>query len=155
MPVTPLNLAQELTSIQITAGSLLKPELKKIDTVYMNRPQRKLYTQEDVVALLKRLGYPEPDFKALEDNIDLHPKLECTMERNSEGTLYGYLYHEDFAPIPYSRTEAGLKENLKKLMKDHQQHEGKHHPFWSRVNVDELEIEMSYERTGFVSRKAF
>ncbi len=67
-----------------------------------------------------------------------------------DGMLWGIVENKgNFIPTPYGNTVADLQQNLKQLIKDYQQHEGKTDKFWSKVDIDHLDIELSYDLKAF------
>ncbi len=67
-----------------------------------------------------------------------------------DGMLWGIVENKgNFIPTPYGNTVADLQQNLKQLIKDYQQHEGKTDKFWSKVDTDHMDIELSYDLKAF------
>jgi hypothetical protein len=67
-----------------------------------------------------------------------------------DGTLWGIVEDKgNFIPTPYGDSIDELKQNLKHLIKDYQQHEGKTDKFWSKVDTDTMDIEISYDLQAF------
>jgi hypothetical protein len=50
----------------------------------------------------------------------------------------------NFIPTPYGSTKEELISNLKELIEDYQQNEGKQDKFWSNIDTDKLMVLMSY-----------
>lgn len=77
------------------------------------------------------------------------PKIEVIVEVK-DGMLWGIVEGKgDFIPTPYGETVTGLKQNLKELVSDYQQNEGKKDKFWSKVDADKMDIEISYDLQAF------
>lgn len=79
----------------------------------------------------------------------IQPKIEVIVEVR-DGMLWGIVENKgNFIPTPYGKTVDDLKQNLKQLVKDHQQNEGKKDKFWSKVNADNMDIYLSYDLQAF------
>ena len=77
------------------------------------------------------------------------PKIEIIVEVRDE-MLWGIVEGKgDFIPTPYGETVTGLKQNLKELVSDYQQNEGKKDKFWSKVDANNMDIEISYDLQAF------
>lgn len=48
---------------------------------------------------------------------------------------------ENFLPVSVADTVPELVENIKGLLQDWQEHEGKEDPVWSKVNFSEVDFE--------------
>lgn len=76
-------------------------------------------------------------------------KVEVIVEVK-DGMLWGIVENKgNFIPTPYGHTINELKQNLKELIKDYQQNEGKSDKFWSKVNAENIDIEISYDLQAF------
>ncbi len=77
------------------------------------------------------------------------PKIEVIIEVK-DGMLWGIVEGKgDFIPTPYGKTVTDLKQNLKALVLDYQQNEGKKDKFWSKVDANNMDIEISYDLQAF------
>lgn len=77
------------------------------------------------------------------------PKIEVIVEVK-EGILWGIVENKgNFIPTPYGKTIHELEQNLKQLINDYQQHEGKTDKFWSKVDTGNMDIELSYDLQAF------
>jgi hypothetical protein len=62
----------------------------------------------------------------------------------SENVLYGRIEgNQYFSPVTAADTEKEVLENLKMLIKDYQEHEGKEDGFWVRVDVETATLKLS------------
>ncbi len=76
-------------------------------------------------------------------------KIEVIVEVK-DGILWGIVENKgNFTPAPYGETVNDLKKSLKQLVKDYQQNEGKKDKFWSKVNAENMDIEISYDLQAF------
>ena len=67
-----------------------------------------------------------------------------------DGVLWGIVEGKgNFIPTPYGQNVDELTQNFKDLVKDYQQHEGKKDKFWSKVDVDNVNIDFSYDLQAF------
>jgi len=78
-----------------------------------------------------------------------NPKIEVTIEVN-DGLLWGIVENKgNFVPTPYGKTKDEVIKNLKQLIKDYQKSEGKNHKFWSKVDADNMQVELYYDLQAF------
>ena len=76
-------------------------------------------------------------------------KLELVIEKN-DGVLWGIIEGKgNFTPTPYGRTKDEVIANLKELITDYQSNEGISDEFWTRVDVENLELEISFNLQAF------
>ena len=77
------------------------------------------------------------------------PKIEVIIEAK-DGLLWGIVENKgNFVPTPYGKTKDEVISNLKELITDYQQNEGKKDRFWSKVNVDNMAVELYYDLQAF------
>jgi hypothetical protein len=75
--------------------------------------------------------------------------IEIIIEK-SDGLLWGRVENRGkFMPTPFGKTKEALIENLKKLIYDYQQHEGKTDKAWSKIDIDNLDLEFHYDLQAF------
>ena len=78
-----------------------------------------------------------------------HNHIEVVIERKDE-LLWGIVENKgNFIATPYGKTKDEVITNLKELIRDYQQNEGKKDKFWSKVDVDNMEVEISYDLQAF------
>lgn len=76
-------------------------------------------------------------------------KIEIIIEKK-DGWLWGIVENKsNFVATPYGKTKDGLINNLKELIKDYQQNEGKKDKYWSKVDVENMEVVISYDLQAF------
>ncbi len=76
-------------------------------------------------------------------------KIEVIIEKN-EGMLWGRVENKGkFLPTPFGKTKEALIENLKELIHDYQKHEGKSDKVWSKIEVNNLNLEFHYDLQAF------
>lgn len=76
-------------------------------------------------------------------------RIEIIIEKN-DGLLWGRVEGKGrFMPSPYGTTTAKVIENLKELLADYLKHEGKKDPFWSKVELKNLEFDFSYDLESY------
>lgn len=76
-------------------------------------------------------------------------KIEVIIE-NHDGLLWGIVENKgNFVATPYGKTKDEVITNLKELIKDYQQNEGKKDKFWSKADVDNMDVEISYDLQAF------
>ena len=77
------------------------------------------------------------------------PKIEVIFEAK-DGLLWGIVENKgNFVATPYGKTKDEVITNLKELITAYQQNEGKKDRFWSKVNVDNMEVELYYDLQAF------
>ena len=75
--------------------------------------------------------------------------VEVIIEKK-DGLLWGIVEGKgNFIPTPYGKTTDELIINLKELITDYQKNEGKTDKFWNKVNVDTMEVNISYDLQAF------
>ncbi len=76
-------------------------------------------------------------------------KIEVIIEKN-EGMLWGRVENKGkFLPTPFGKTKEALIENLKELIHDYQKHEGKSDKVWSKIEVNNVNLEFHYDLQAF------
>jgi len=75
-------------------------------------------------------------------NISMAEKLEIIIEHGDNEWWGRITSIENFLPVSVGNTVAELVENIRKLLQDWQQHEGKEDPVWSKVNFNEMEFDI-------------
>lgn len=76
-------------------------------------------------------------------------KIEVVIE-NHDGMLWGIVETKgNFVATPYGKTKDEVIANLKELITDYQQNEGKKDKFWSKVDVNNIDVELSYDLQAF------
>ena len=76
-------------------------------------------------------------------------KIEVIIEKK-DGILWGIVENKgNFVAAPYGKTKDELITNLKELIKDYQQNEGKKDKFWGKVDVENMDMEISYDLQAF------
>ncbi len=76
-------------------------------------------------------------------------RIEVIIEKN-DGLLWGRVEDKgNFMPTPYGTTTAKVIENLKELLTDYLKHEGKRDPYWSKVQLNNLEFDFSYDLESY------
>ncbi len=82
-------------------------------------------------------------------NTNIKTRVEVIIELK-KGILWGIVEGKgNFIPTPYGKNKDEVISNLKSLIKDYQQHEGKKDKFWSKVDVDKMNIEIRYDLQAF------
>ncbi len=77
------------------------------------------------------------------------PKIEVIIE-NKDGFLWGIIENKgNFVATPYGKSKDELITNLKELIKDYQQNEGKKDKSWNKIDVDNMDIGISYDLRAF------
>ena len=85
----------------------------------------------------------------MNSKIEIPQKIEVIVEVK-DGILWGIVENKgDFIPTPYGETVDDLKQNLKELVLDYQNNDGKKDKFWSKVDTENLDIEISYDLQAF------
>lgn len=85
----------------------------------------------------------------MNSKIEIPQKIEVIVEVK-DGILWGIVENKgNFIATPYGETVDDLKQNLKQLVLDYQDNEGKKDKFWSKVNIENLDIEISYDLQAF------
>ncbi|HEY1870018.1 MAG TPA: hypothetical protein VGG71_03115 [Chitinophagaceae bacterium] len=80
---------------------------------------------------------------------NIKAKIEIIIEKN-DGLLWGRVENKGrFMPTPYGRNTIKLIANLKELIADYVQHEGRKDLFWSKLNMNELQIDFRYDLESF------
>ena len=75
--------------------------------------------------------------------------IEVILE-NKDGLLWGIVENKgNFVATPYGKTKDEVITNLKELITDYQQNEGKKDKFWSKVDVENIEVDISYDLQAF------
>ncbi len=76
-------------------------------------------------------------------------KLQIIIEKN-DGMLWGRVEGKgNYMPTPYGKTKDAVIKNLRDLIGDYQLHEGKTDKFWSKLDVNKMEIEIQYDLEAF------
>ncbi len=76
-------------------------------------------------------------------------KLQVIIEKGDK-VLYGRIEgNQLFNPVTAADTKKEVLDNLKMLIKDYQDNEGKGDKYWSKVNVDQVEFEFHYDLQAF------
>ncbi len=76
-------------------------------------------------------------------------KIEIIIEKK-DGMLWGIVENKgNFVVTPYGKTKDEVISNLKELIKDYQLNEGKRDKFWSRVDIENMDIEIFYDLQAF------
>lgn len=81
-------------------------------------------------------------------------KLEVIVEKN-DGLLWGRVEISGQLFTPYRETIEKLLENLKELITDHTQNEGKAEMFFANLNVENLNIEIKYDLEAFFTEHGY
>ncbi|MCW3109479.1 MAG: hypothetical protein JWQ09_3985 [Segetibacter sp.] len=82
------------------------------------------------------------------ENTSKKEKLEVIIERN-DALLWGRTEVGDQLFTPYGETIDKLLINLKELITDHVEHEGSGDEFWTKIDVENLDIELKYDLQAF------
>ncbi len=81
--------------------------------------------------------------------------LEVIIEKG-EDVLYGRIKgNEYFSPVTAADSKKEVLENLKMLIKDYQEHEGKEDSFWGKVDVEKVSFELRYDLQAFFAEYDF
>ena len=76
-------------------------------------------------------------------------KIEVIVEAH-DGMLWGVVEKKgNFVASPYGETKDEVIANLKELITDYQQNEGKKDKFWNKIDVDNMQVEISYDLQAF------
>lgn len=76
-------------------------------------------------------------------------KIEIIIEKK-DGMLWGIVENKgNFVVTPYGKTKDEVINNLKELIKDYQLNEGKRDKFWSKVDIENMDIEIFYDLQAF------
>jgi len=76
-------------------------------------------------------------------------RLNIIIEKN-DGLLWGRVEGRGkFMPTPYGKNKEAVIKNLISLVQDYTTHEGKKDPFWSRLDLTNLQIEFSYDLEAY------
>jgi hypothetical protein len=76
-------------------------------------------------------------------------KIEIIIEKN-DGLLWGRVEHKGrFMPTPYGKNTIKLIANLKELIADYVQHEGRKDFFWGKLDLNDLQIDFRYDLESF------
>lgn len=71
--------------------------------------------------------------------------LNVILEKN-DGLLWGRVEGlGNYTPTPFGKDKDEVINSLKSLIKDYVSSEGNQDPYWSRINIDKLKIEFSYD----------
>ena len=81
-------------------------------------------------------------------NSNRKDKIEIIVEKN-DGLLWGRVEIADQLFTPYGETVELLVNNLKDLMKDYVQNEGKTIKFWENMDVENLKVDLKYDLEAF------
>jgi hypothetical protein len=82
-------------------------------------------------------------------------KLQVIIEKG-DNVLYGRIEgNKLFAPVTSADTKEEVLANLKMLIQDYQQHEGKNDRFWNKVNVDAVDFDITYDLQAFFQEHDF
>ena len=75
--------------------------------------------------------------------------LQVIIEKSDEG-LYGRIEgRKSYLPVTYAKSKKEVLQNLKKLIKDYQQHEKNGDTFWLRLDADAIQFEILYDVQAF------
>jgi hypothetical protein len=75
--------------------------------------------------------------------------LEIVIEKN-DGLLWGRIEDKgNFMPTPYGKTTKEVIQNLKSLITDYVQNEGKKDKFWSQLDLNNVRFEFSYDLQAY------
>jgi predicted RNase H-like HicB family nuclease len=75
--------------------------------------------------------------------------IEVIIEKK-DGMLWGIVENKgNFVATPYGKTKDEVLTNLKELITDYQQNEGKKDKFWNEVDVEKMEVNISYDLQAF------
>jgi archaellum component FlaC len=78
-------------------------------------------------------------------------KIELTIEKE-DGHLWGRIEGKgDFMPTGQGATLNELIENVKDSIQDYQEHEGKTDKFWSKVDINKITFDVTYDLEAFFS----
>ncbi len=76
-------------------------------------------------------------------------KIAVTLEKK-DGLLWGIVEGKgNFVPTPYGKTTADVIISLKELISGYQKNEGKKDAFWSKVDINNMNVEFSYDLQAF------
>lgn len=76
-------------------------------------------------------------------------KLEVIIEKN-ENMLWGYIAEKgDFLPGARARTIREVLKNLKIVIRDYQQHEGREDGYWKKVILEKIDWVICYNLQAF------
>jgi len=75
-------------------------------------------------------------------------KIEMIVEKN-DGIFWGRIEGKNWMPTPYGKTIAKVIENLKELVDDYVNHEGKNDREWNKINWNKVEIDIKYDLVSF------
>ena len=76
-------------------------------------------------------------------------KIEIIIEKN-DGLLWGRIERlGNFMPTPYGETKTQVIRNLKELIRDYINNEGKNDKYWKKIDLENLEFEFSYDLQAY------
>ena len=76
-------------------------------------------------------------------------KIEIIIEKK-DGMLWGIVENKgNFVVTPYGKTKDEVISSLKELIKDYQLNEGQRDKFWSKVDIENMDIEIFYDLQAF------
>lgn len=75
-------------------------------------------------------------------------KLEVIIEK-SEDHFWGRIENKGFMPTGQGETVPALLQNIKDSIEDYIEHEGKEDKFWSKVDLNNIEFNISYDLEAF------
>ena len=84
----------------------------------------------------------------LKGSTNRRQKVEVILEKN-DGVLWGRTEIGDQLFTPYGENIEKLLTNLKELLTDHIQNEGKDVDFWKKLDVESLAVELKYDLEAF------
>jgi hypothetical protein len=75
--------------------------------------------------------------------------VEVIIEKH-DGLLWGRVENAgNYMPTPYGESKQQLIENLKELIEDYIAHEGRNDAFWSRLDMNNLQLGLKYDLQAF------
>src|SRR5437762_1751799 len=74
--------------------------------------------------------------------------IEIILEKN-EGLLWGRVEGKNWMPTPYGKNIAEVIDNLKALVADYVQHEGKSDRAWNKIDWDTVSFSFKYDLVTF------
>ena len=75
-------------------------------------------------------------------------QIEVIIEKNEEH-FWGRIENKGFMPTGQGETVQALLQNIKDSIQDYIEHEGKEDKFWSKVDVNNIEFNISYDLQAF------
>jgi hypothetical protein len=75
--------------------------------------------------------------------------MEIIIEKN-DGLLWGRIENSgNFMATPYGETKMEVIKNLKELIRDYINNEGREDKYWKKIDLENLEFEFSYDLQAY------